>query len=121
MSADKPQPEDMRRRGQIGGYARVASQTPEQRSESARNAVKARWAKENARRAAAGEPPTKKTPQPLDAESLKYYLERVDEKFGTDYPWRYPSDRKRQAVALAREDAARAAAEAFARRERGDL
>jgi hypothetical protein len=33
-----------RRGGKVGGPARAASMTPEERSESARNAVKARWA-----------------------------------------------------------------------------
>jgi len=31
--------------GKLGGKARVKSQTPEQRRESARRAAKARWAK----------------------------------------------------------------------------
>jgi hypothetical protein len=34
-----------RKGGKIGGKARAANMTPEQRSESARNAVMARWAK----------------------------------------------------------------------------
>ena len=34
-----------RKGGRKGGPARAASMTPEQRSESARNAVMARWAK----------------------------------------------------------------------------
>lgn len=34
-----------RRGGKIGGPARAASMTAEERSESARNAVKARWAR----------------------------------------------------------------------------
>jgi hypothetical protein len=34
-----------RRGGKIGGEARAANMTPQQRSESARNAVMARWAK----------------------------------------------------------------------------
>ena len=34
-----------RRGGKIGGPARAAAMTPEERSESARNAVKARWAR----------------------------------------------------------------------------
>ncbi len=36
-----------RRGGKIGGPARAAKLTPEQRSESARKAVQARWAKGN--------------------------------------------------------------------------
>jgi hypothetical protein len=35
-----------RRGGKIGGKARAANMTPEERSESARNAVMARWEKE---------------------------------------------------------------------------
>lgn len=37
-----------KRGGKKGGLARAANMTPEQRSESARNAVLARWAKEKA-------------------------------------------------------------------------
>ena len=37
-----------RKGGRKGGPARAAKMTPEQRSESARNAVMARWAKEGA-------------------------------------------------------------------------
>ena len=37
-----------RKGGRKGGPARAANMTPEQRSESARNAVMARWAKERA-------------------------------------------------------------------------
>lgn len=116
MTSETPSGDEMGRRGQIGGYARAASLTPTERSEAARKAVTARWERENARRAAEGLPPTKKTHVPLDGEALAYYLRVVDERFGRDYPWRFPSDRKRQAIALAREDAARAAAEAFGRR-----
>lgn len=119
MTADerkKPAPDEMGRRGQIGGYALAASRTPAERSEAARKAVQARWERENARRAAEGLPPTKKTHYPLEGEALDYYLALVDERFGRDYPWKFPSDRKRQAIALARADAARAAAEAFSRR-----
>lgn len=38
-----------RRGGKVGGPARAASMTAEERSESARNAVKARWAAYKAR------------------------------------------------------------------------
>jgi hypothetical protein len=34
-----------RKGGKVGGKARAANMTPEQRSESARNAVMARWSK----------------------------------------------------------------------------
>jgi hypothetical protein len=36
--------------GKIGGTKRAANMTPEQRSEAARNAVKARWAKQKEER-----------------------------------------------------------------------
>jgi hypothetical protein len=36
--------------GKKGGAARAANMTPEQRSQAAREAVKARWAKEEAKR-----------------------------------------------------------------------
>lgn len=38
-----------RRGGKVGGKARAAIMTPEERSESARNAVMARWAKVKAK------------------------------------------------------------------------
>lgn len=41
-----------KRGGKKGGPARAAKMTPEERSESARNAVKARWAKYYAEKAA---------------------------------------------------------------------
>lgn len=104
---------DLSSRARQGGYAAAAAMTPEQRRERARKAVEARWARENERRAAEGRPPTKKTAKPLDDETLSVYLELVDERFGADYPWQYPTDRKRQALALARADTARMAAEAF--------
>lgn len=39
-----------RRGGKIGGRARAANMTPEERSESARNAVLARWSKQKTNR-----------------------------------------------------------------------
>lgn len=115
MTADA---EEMGRRGKVGGFALAAMMTPEQRRENARRAVQARWAKENARRAAAGEPPTRKTTPALDDDALSYWLAEVDRQF-PDYPWKYPQDRKRQAIALARQAAARAAAQAFSTRAEG--
>lgn len=118
MTADDPRTAARR----LGGYARAAKLTPEERAESARKAVQARWAKVDAERAAAGLPPTRKTPQPLDAEALAYWCAIVDERFGADYPWKNAMSRKRQAIAMAREEFARRAAEAFAeRRKRGDV
>lgn len=40
-----------RKGGKVGGKARAANMTPEQRSESARNAVVARWARVKAKKA----------------------------------------------------------------------
>jgi hypothetical protein len=39
-----------RRGGKVGGKARAANMTPEERSESARNAVMARWARAKAKK-----------------------------------------------------------------------
>lgn len=41
-----------RRGGLVGGHARAAAMSPEERSDSARNAVKARWAKYKAKKQA---------------------------------------------------------------------
>ncbi|QYF98279.1 hypothetical protein [Microbacterium sp. PAMC21962] len=122
MTAERPDGAENARRGRVGGYASAAALTPEQRRERARKAVQARWDRENARRAAEGKAPTKKTAPALDDESLDYYLAQVDALF-PDREWKFASDRKRQAIALARADAARAAAEAFrrAQMDRGDV
>lgn len=110
---DRTPPPASRSSRSLGGIAAAANMTPEARRERARKAAAARWEKEDARRAAEGEPPTKKTPKPLPDDELDQWCLEVDRRFGADYPWRFPSDRKRQAVALAREAAARRVAEAM--------
>lgn len=120
MTAEQPSGEEMRRRGRVGGYAAAAKLSPTERSERARKAVAERWRRENERRAAEGQAPTKKTTPLLTDDAKAFYVERVDEIFGADYPWRYPSDRIRQAEKIARADAARTASEAFARKARDD-
>lgn len=120
VEPEQPSRAEMSRRGSVGAYALAAKMSPAERSESARRAVTARWAKENERRAALGKPPTKKTRAVLDDEALAFWVAVVDEKFGTNYPWRFAEDRKRQAIAMARAEAARWAADSFARRDRGN-
>lgn len=122
MTAETPDGDEMGRRGRVGGYAAAAKLTPEERTAKARKAVQARWEREAKRRAAAGEAPLKKTRSLLTDEEKAYYVAKVDDAFGVNYPWRHPSDRIRQAEKLARAEAARAAAEAFRRAkiERGD-
>lgn len=112
--------ERMRAIGRIGGYARAASQTPEELSLAGKRARAVRTANDAARRAALGLPPAKPTPKPLSDEEMRHWKAVVDERFGADYPWANRMQRSRMAVRLAREAAARAAAEAFARRDRGD-
>lgn len=115
----KPDRDEMIRRARVGGYAAAAKLTTGERRERARKAVQARWDRENARRAAEGKAPTKKREPVLDDETLDFWLAEVDRLF-PDRAWKYAEDRKRQAVALARADAARRASEAFARKARGD-
>ncbi|HEY8317142.1 MAG TPA: hypothetical protein VIG35_09770 [Gaiellaceae bacterium] len=103
--------------GRLGGLSSAAKMTPEQRTERARKAVATRWRRENERRTAEGIAPTKPTRQPLDAEELEPFLAEVDERFGVDYPWPNKMSRKRQAILLARQAAARLANEAFTRRD----
>ena len=45
LSAEKAGAAGMAKRGRKGGKARAKALTPEQRSEIARNAINARWAK----------------------------------------------------------------------------
>lgn len=106
-------PERMRRLASIGGYARAASMTPDELSAQMKKVRAARTAKDAARREAAGLPPVKPTPKPLGDDEMAHWKAVVDERFGVDYPWANRMQRARMAVRLAREAAARAAAEAF--------
>ncbi len=113
MTREPVDPERMARLGRVGGHARAAKLSPEERREIARKAVTTRWERENARRADEGLQPTRKTTPLLSDAAKDHYLALVDEQFGPSYPWKYPIDRIRQAEKLARADAARAAAEAW--------
>lgn len=97
----------------LGGLRSAANMTPEERRARAKKAVERRWALENERRAAEGRPLTKKSRSArLEGEALERYLARVDEMF-PGRVWKYAEDRKRQAIALARADAASMAREVF--------
>lgn len=103
-------------RARLGGYAAAANLSPEERSERARRAVQARWAAENARRAAEGLPPTKKTEPLLSAEELEPWLEEVDRRY-PKRQWPNKEARRRQALLLARQAAAQAAQAALRGRD----
>lgn len=115
MSAEKPSPRATFRSRALGGLRAASNMTPEERSERARAAAAARWARENERRAAEGLPSTKKrTPEP-SADDLEPWLEEVDRRF-PDREWPNREARRRQAIILARTAAAELAAEAMKRR-----
>jgi hypothetical protein len=118
-STPKPSNEAMSRRARIGGFARAAAMTFEEQSEAGRKAVAARWDRENAKREALGLPPHRPTPQPLDDDVLRYWLDRVDDLY-PDRVFANRMQRRRLAITLARQEAARVAAEVFDRNERGN-
>lgn len=105
-------PERMRHLARIGGYARAAKLTDEEMRDQMRKVRAARSAKDAARREAAGLPPVTPTPKPLSDDDMVAWLAVVDERF-PDREWPNRMARRRMAVRLAREAAARAAAEAF--------
>ena len=116
MSADKSKPPATFRGSSLGGLRAAANMTPEERSERARAASAARWAKENERRVAAGLAPTKKfAPQP-SADDLEPWYEKVDELY-PDREWPNREARRREAIILARTAAAEAASDAIKKRE----
>lgn len=105
--------------GALGGLRAATNLTPEERSERGRKAAQARWAKENAKRAAEGLPPRgRRAPEP-SAEDLEPWLEEVDRRW-PDRAWPNREARRRQAIILARAAAAEAAAEYIAKREAGN-
>ncbi|WP_103663108.1 hypothetical protein [Microbacterium sp. CJ77] len=107
--------EEMRALGVIGGYARAASLTEDEMREQMRRVRAARTAKDDARRAEQGLPPRVSTPKPLSDEEEAFWLTVVDERFpGRVYDNRM--QKKRLALRLAREAAARAAEAAFRNR-----
>lgn len=86
--------------------------TPEARSERARAAINARWAKRDAERAAAGLPPRKKPATEPSAVELEPWLEEVDRRY-PERAWPNREARRRQAIILWRTAVAEAIAEAF--------
>lgn len=117
MSAGKPLGSSHSRA--LGGLRAAANLTPEERSERSRKAASARWARENARRAAAGLPPVGRSLPEPSAEVLEPFLEEVDRRW-PDREWPNREARRRQAIILARTAAAEAAASYVAKRETGD-
>ena len=108
--------ERLRLRGTLGGLARSASLSAEQRSESARKAGLASAAKRRAEREAAGLPPIpprERLVAPLEV--LEPYLEQIDRERG-DEPWPYER-RIREATIRHRRDVAATALEAAKRRD----
>jgi len=102
--------------GRIGGQTRVANMTEAELSADMRARRAIRTERDRARREAAGLPPSKPTPKMLTDDELAYWLSVVDER----YPEREYSNRmqrRRLAIRLAREEAARIAERAF--REQG--
>ncbi|MFC4137137.1 MULTISPECIES: hypothetical protein [unclassified Microbacterium] len=117
MSAEKRTPPATHRGSSLGGLRAAANMPPEVRSERARKASEARWARENERRAAAGLPPTKKHRPEPSADDLEPWLEEVDRRY-PDREWPNREARRREAIIIARTAAAEAAADAV--RRRGD-
>ena len=108
-------PERMRRLASIGGYARAAKLSEEEMREQMRRVRAARTAKDDARRAEQGLPPRVPTPKPLSDEELAFWLSVVDERF-PDRVYENRMQKRRLALRLAREAAARAAEAAFRNR-----
>lgn len=102
----------MRDLARIGGYARAAKLSEDEMREQMRKVRAARSAKDEKRRKDAGLPPVAPTSKPLSDDDMTTWLAVVDERF-PDRVWENRMQRRRLAVRLAREAAARAAAEAF--------
>lgn len=110
-----PPPASFRSRA-LGGLRAAANMSPEARSERARKAATAMWAKRNAERAEQGLPPTKKRAPEPSADELEPWLDEVD-RLWPDREWPNRESRRRQAIILARAAAAEAASEAMKRRD----
>lgn len=108
----KRTPEQMRALGVIGGYARAANLTEEEMRVQMRRVRAARTAKDDARRAEQGLPPRVPTPKPLSDEELAYWMTVCDERY-PDRVYANRMSKRRLALRLAREDAARMAEAAF--------
>lgn len=115
MSAADDDLERRRLRGAIGGLARSAKLTPEQRAESARLAGIASGEARRKAREAEGRPVTQRKRNNMPPiEALEPYLETIDAE-PRDTPWTY-EQRIREAVVRYRRDIATAALEAAKRR-----
>jgi hypothetical protein len=75
--------------------------TPQERSEAASRAAKAKWAKVNAEREAAGLPLTKPVAPLMSATELEPWLEEIDRRW-PDRVWNGYEERRREAMILAR-------------------
>lgn len=104
--------EDMITLGRIGGYARAASMTEDEMRAQMRRVRAARTARDDARRAAEGLPPRTPAPKPLSDDELVYWLQVADERY-PDRVYDNRMQKRRLAVRLARESAARMADRAF--------
>ena len=96
----------------LGGFARAAALTPEQMRSQMRRVRAARTEKDNARRLAAGLPLPAPKDRPLSDEELQFWLDEVDRRF-PDRVFANRMQKPRLALRLARENAARMAAQAF--------
>lgn len=103
--------------GRKGGLAATSQMTPEERSARMSAASKARWAKENARRAAEGREPTKSWVSPLEGEDLDEWLRELDEQNPAARGWTH-EQRRRQALVMLRKAIADATVDAMNRGER---
>ncbi|WP_347756095.1 hypothetical protein [Agrococcus sp. ProA11] len=107
----------MKALGRLGGLASTSRQSPEERSAQMSRASKARWAKENLKRAAEGREPTKAWSSPIGDEDLAEWLEHLDETMPEARYW--PTEpRRRQALLLMRQSIAQATIEAMNRGDR---
>jgi hypothetical protein len=121
VSADDkrtPPPAATFRSRALGGLRAAANMTPEERSERARKAALAGVAKREAARAAAGLPPRRKPAPEPSADELEPFLDEVDRRW-PNRQWQNREARRRQAIILAREAVAEAAAEALKQRGGG--
>lgn len=116
MSDEKPKPPATFRGRALGGLRAASNMTPKERSERSRAASVARWARENERRVAAGEPPTRTSRTEPSAEDLEPWHDATDARW-PDRTWK-SGERRRQAIILWRTAAAEAASDAIKRREK---
>lgn len=98
--------------GRIGGLTRAANLTEAEMKAQMSRVRAARTKKDDERRAAAGLPPRVPTPKPLSDEELAYWMSVCDERY-PDRVYENRMQKRRLALRLAREQAARMAEQAF--------